>query len=293
MNKKIIGILSAVTLLGGAVYLSGQGGFGALSSSVLGGDACTQAGLDAQKAQYEGSSDQIASLEEQMSSLEDSISSAEDSIATYQTNVANKKQEIKNTNQEVNQLENYIRSQCGIKKTSRGKTTTYSAPDCNPKKSQVANKKQHINNLEKSVKDTNNAIQTAQRNIQNQTSALSQLENNIVEIEELVEEYDACEMTLASGSGGDVEVGIDTETLNLDTNVSITNPEIGSDLLDQIQNNESTDTNLISGTSSSEEFNKLIGTIGETACNQTNIKIRESEFFDIYRKLTSYSKGAT
>lgn len=120
MNKKIIGIISAVTLLGGAVYLSSQGGFGSLSSSVLTGDACTQASLDAQKTQYEASSDQIASLEEQMSSLEDSISAAEESIATYQANVANKKQEIKNTNQEVNQLENYIRSQCGIKKQTRG-----------------------------------------------------------------------------------------------------------------------------------------------------------------------------
>ncbi len=118
MNKKIIGILSAVTLLGGAVYLSGQGGFGGLSSSVLGGDACTQAGLDAQKAQYEGSSDQIASLEEQMSSLEDSISSAQESIATNKTRVAEKKQDIKNTNQEVNQLENYIKNQCGVKKQS-------------------------------------------------------------------------------------------------------------------------------------------------------------------------------
>lgn len=224
MNKKIIGILSAVTLIGGAVYLSGQGGLGGLSSSVLGGDACTQAGLDAQKAQYEGSSDQIASLEEQMSSLEDSISSAEESIATYQARVAEKKQEIKNTNQEVNQLENYIKSQCDIKKQSRGWQVNYSAPDCNPKKNQVANKKQQINNLEKSVNEILSTIQTAQRNIQNQTSSLQQLENSIAEIEEFVEEYDACEMTLASGSGGDVELEEDNEVIDDENDTSTTIP---------------------------------------------------------------------
>ena len=117
MNKKIIGILSAVTLIGGAVYLSGQGGFGGLSSSVLSGDACTQAGLDAQKDQYEGSSEQIANLKEQISSLENSISSAEKSIKTHQKTLADKKQEIKKTNQEINQLENYIQNQCDVKKT--------------------------------------------------------------------------------------------------------------------------------------------------------------------------------
>lgn len=204
MNKKIIGILSAVTLIGGAVYLSGQGGFGGLSSSVLTGDACTQAGLDAQKAQYEASSDQIASLEEQMSSLEDSISSAEESIATYQTNVAKRKQEIQNTNQEVNQLNNYIQNQCGVKKTVRGRTTTYSAPDCNAKKNQVASKKQQINNLEKSVKDTNNAIRTARGNIQSNQVKLGQLGTELTSLEALIGEYDACEMTLTGGSGESV-----------------------------------------------------------------------------------------
>lgn len=148
MNKKIIGILSAVTLLGGAVYLSGQGGLGGLSSNVLSEDACTQAGLDAQKTQYEAITTQIEGLEEQISSLENSISAAEESIVVYQTNVAKRKQEIQNTNQEVNQLENYIQNQCGVKKTVRGKTTTYSAPDCNAKKNQVSSKKQQINNLE-------------------------------------------------------------------------------------------------------------------------------------------------
>lgn len=207
MNKKIIGILSAVTLLGGAVYLGGQGGFGGLSSSVLTGDECTQANLDAQRPQYKASSDQIASLEEQMSSLEDSISSAEESIATYQTNVAKRKQEIQNTNQEVNQLNNYIQNQCGVKKTVRGRTTTYSAPDCNAKKNQVASKKQQINNLEQLVNTTNGAIQTAQRNIQSDQAKLGQLEGELASLESLIEEFLACEMTLTGGSGEDVEVG--------------------------------------------------------------------------------------
>lgn len=288
MNKKIIGILSAVTLLGGAAYLSGQGGFGALSSSVLSGDACTQAQLDAQKAQYEASSDQIASLEEQMSSLEESISAAEESIATYQTRVAEKKQEIKNTNQEINQLENYIKNQCGVKKTTRGKTTTYSAPDCNPKKNQVANKKQQINNLEKSVKDTNNTIQTAQRNIQNQTSSLQQLENNIAEIEELVEEYDACEITLASGSGGDVEVGADDGVRGEEDNIT-TGPETGGDLPPA---NPETEGSENTTTAPAIIIPLLVWTSGETACNRDILVQRESEFFDIYYKLREYSRWA-
>lgn len=118
MNKKIIGILSAVTLLSGAVYLSGQGGLGSLSSSVLTGDACTQAQLDAQKAQYEASSDQITNIKEQMSSLENNISSAEKNIEMHQKAVTDKKQETKNSNQELNELENYIRNQCDVKKAS-------------------------------------------------------------------------------------------------------------------------------------------------------------------------------
>ncbi len=276
MNKKIIGILSAVTLLGGAVYLSGQGGFGALSSSVLSGDACTQAGLDAQKAQYEGSSDQIASLEEQMSSLEDSISSAEESIATYQTNVAKRKQEIQNTNQEVNQLNNYIQNQCGVKKTVRGRTTTYSAPDCNAKKNQVASKKQQINNLEKSVKDTNNAIQTAQRNIQNNQAKLGQLESELTSLEWLIEEYDICKQSLAvvPETGGDLPPVI---------------PETGWDLPPANPETESSENTT---TAPAIIIPLLAWTSWETECSVDILAQRESEFFDIYLKLWEYSRWA-
>ncbi len=56
------------------------------------------------------------------------------------------------------------------------------------------------------MKETNNAAQTGKKNIQNQTSTLRQLENNIAGIEEFVEEYDACEQSLAvvPETGGDL-----------------------------------------------------------------------------------------
>lgn len=78
MNKKIIGIISVVTLLGGAVYLSGQGGFGNLSSSVLGDEEVCS----------------IQWYEEQISTTRNNIAQAQEKIQTQQQSIKKNNENI-------------------------------------------------------------------------------------------------------------------------------------------------------------------------------------------------------
>lgn len=99
MNRKIIGILSAVTLLSGAVYLSSQGGFGSLSSSVL-------------------SEEEVCSIE----SYEEQISTIENNIALAQEKIQTQQQSIQKNNENITTLSQTLRErQAALKQAQSDK----------------------------------------------------------------------------------------------------------------------------------------------------------------------------
>jgi len=119
MNKKIIGVLSVIAVLGWVVLLGTRtGGFGGLSSSAIGWPACSET----DEARYTQSAEHIANLTEQIKKIQTNTKERQENKEKNRNDVEEIKKDIKTLQGTVKKMNEDTQKNCGEvtkKNTSR------------------------------------------------------------------------------------------------------------------------------------------------------------------------------
>ena len=227
MNKKIIGILSAVTLLGGAVYLSGQGGFGGLSSSAIGSAECSAASQSAGEAQYIKSAEHIANLEEQITKIQKNTKEREKDNEKISSDIKELQKELLSEQSVHRYISDSIKKdKCAEVTKTIGAGRGWSQPNplyetCEEKKKEAQKVKNKIEPIQAELKNKNGFLKKNREANREATKTLKGFQSKLKEHTEYRKNFEACKASLAWNEPLVPETGGDLPP---------TTPERGGDL---------------------------------------------------------------